>query len=169
MSEVDLLNSHKFIDGRLVSARIMRLIDAIREYCDELDVHWIPPEARTDGQAAFRIVHTPLGKPPHVIKYVQTEDDFDERILQSIIAGDQRNGEIHLSDFEAWQAAQNLIKQQEYLDRLEEAHDVALHYANSNKNTYKVNDDMVFIEGRPGNQARVSRKMHLGPNGKRGR
>lgn len=169
LNRMDLLNGHQFIDGNLVSSKIRRIIDAIREYSDELEVQWIPPAARSEGQAAFRILHTPVGQPPYVIKHVQTEEEFDERILKNIIAGDQRNGQTSLTEYEAWEEAGRRIQHQEALDKMEELHDIAYHYARSNKNTYRVNDSLVFKEGSPGNKAADSRKVHLGPTGKRGK
>ncbi len=157
----DLINGHKFIDGRLVSAKIQRLVDAIREYSHELDVKWIPPEARSEGQAAFKVIHNPPGQPSYTVRHIQTEEEFDERILQGIIAGDQRNGKASVSDFEAWSEAQNLLKQQEFLDDLEAKHDLAASMLRSNKDTYRVDKNTVFKEGQPGNHAHESRKRYF--------
>ena len=116
---------HIFVDGQLVSEKIHRIIQAIKDYEPELDVAWIPPGARREGQAAFAIIHRPVGKAEYVLFYVQNEDEFDERVLYKIIYCDGRNGQVTLSELEAFEAGQKLLKRQAYLDALEEAHDMA--------------------------------------------
>ena len=74
-------------DGSWVSERISRVVDLIREYDHRLDVRWIRPADREPGDAAFAIIElTPDG--PRTAFLVQTEDEFDERVLARIYAAD---------------------------------------------------------------------------------
>ena len=151
----DLDNAHVIVGDTFVSQRIVQLVEAIRDYSSELDVEWVPPRARRPGQAAFAIKHTPTnGNPPYVIKYVNSEEEFDERILMAIIQGDQRVNGAKISDFEAWEQAQSRLKKQKKLDEMEEAHDVALHVFKSPLNSYRVNKELLIKEGIPFNAHR---------------
>jgi hypothetical protein len=135
---------HIFVDGQLVSEKISRVVQSIKEYEPELDVQWIPPGDRSEGEAAFAIIHRPVGNAEYVMFYVQDEKDFDERVLYRIIVNDQRNGKKSLSELEAWEASQKLIAEQEYRDKLEEAHDMARFVLRSPKHKIKINKDLVI-------------------------
>lgn len=154
---LDLHNSHIPIDGTFVPERVVRIIEAINDYSDgQLEVRWIPPRGRKPNQAAFTIwCHPTDGQPEYCVKAIKDEDEFDERVLKAIIAGDQRNGAVKLSDFEAWEAAQALIKKQERLDALEAVQDMVKHIIATNKNTYVVDKDLVIKEGIPFNAKRL--------------
>lgn len=141
--------SHEVIEGQFVSTKIANLVTAIREYCEEINVHWIPPAAREEGQAAYRIVHYPAGQEPYIMFTVRRDEDMDERILQRIIQNDQRFSEVTLSEYDAWQEAQRRLKHQEFLDRIEEANDIAHHVLQSRLHKYKVNKN-ITIEDRGG-------------------
>lgn len=79
-------------DGSWVSERISRVVDLIREYDPRLDVRWIPPAAREPGDAAFAIIElTPEG--PRTAFLVQTEEEFDERVLARIYGADSKNSD----------------------------------------------------------------------------
>lgn len=125
MTDIDLTQSHVFVDGRLVSAKVERIVQAIKDYEPEIDVEWIPPEAREEGQAAFAIIHRPVGKPHYVCFYVKDESEFDERVLLKLIYNDQRNGERQMSELEAFEKTQALLQRQAWLDKVEEANDIA--------------------------------------------
>lgn len=149
-----LHNSHKMIDGRFVSAKHSQLVQAIKEYEPELEVKWIPPEHRTEGEAAFAIVHDAPGNAPYVLFYVKTEEEFDERVLARIIYNDQRaTGGQQYTELEAAEQAVKRMEQQEFLDMLEEQSDIAAHVIRSPLNTYKVNDNLVIKDGIPFNAA----------------
>ena len=145
---------YEFREGHLVSQEVARVVEAIKEYEPEIDVEWLPQSARTDGQAAFRIVHRPVGQPEFVLFHVKDESQFDMRVLQRIIANDQRNGKHTLSDFEAWEEAQRLVEHQKFLDEMEQRADIAKHLLNTHLNTYKVDDNLIVKEGIPFNVAK---------------
>src|SRR5690349_11077360 len=150
----DIHNGHLMIDGRLVSARIERIVLAIKDYEPELEVTWIPPQKRSEGEAAFAIIHNAPGNAPYILFYIQTEEEFDERVLYRIIANDQRNGEHTYSELEAAEMTQKLVQEQEWLDRMEEANDIAAHILRTPLNTYKVNDNFIVKDGIPFNAAK---------------
>lgn len=155
-------NSHVVIDGQFVSSRVSQVVEAINEYYGgEVQVKWVPPGARSEGQAAFAIEHHAPGQHPYVIFYVKTEEEFDIRVLHKLIFNDQRNGKTTLSELEAYDRAQAALRRQEFLDAMEEAGDIAYHILKSPKNTYKVNDDLVIREGIPFNTADWGRRKHL--------
>lgn len=145
---------HVAIDGQLVSQRVAQVVQAIRDYSPELDVEWIPPAHRRPDQAAFKIIHRPLGGQPYVIFHVKTEDEFDARVLKRIIAGDQRNGRVQYSELEAAEEAAKRVAHQRWLDELEEKHEMAHALLKTDKSVYKFNDDLIFKEGVPYNVAR---------------
>lgn len=153
-----LANAHVMQGGHLVSGEISRIIEAIRQYEPELDVEWVPPAARREGQAAFAIVHRPRGGEDYVLFYVKDEADFDERVLRRIIYNDQRSGKQVYNEFAAAERARELVQQQKHADELEAAADVAAHILKSHKNTYKVSDDLIIKDGIPFNIAKIGRR-----------
>lgn len=154
---MDFHNSHVMIDGQFVSAKVERIVLAIKDYEPTLQVKWVPPSEREEGQSAFAIIHDAPGNAPYVMFYVKSEDEFDERVLQRIIYNDQRTTTHTYSELEAWERAQALVQKQEHLDQMEEAQDIAYHVFKSPLNTYKVNNDLVVKEGIPFNAARRHR------------
>lgn len=149
-------NSHIMVDGQFVSAKAERIVLAIKEYERTIEVKWIPPGNRSPGEAAYAIIHNEPGNKPYVMFYVQNDEDFDERVLQRIIYNDQRKtGKQQYSELEAWEASQKLVQEQEFLDALEEMHDVAAHIIRTPLNTYKVNDNLVIKDGIPFNAAKL--------------
>lgn len=150
---MDLGNSHIMVDGQFVSAKVERVVLAIKDYEPRLEVRWVPPGARKEGQAAFQVVYKEDGLPEYTLFYVQKDEDFDERVLQRIIVNDQRNGAVKWDEFAAWEKSNELVAQQEYLDKMEEANDIAAHILRTNLNTYRVSDDLVIKDGIPFNAA----------------
>lgn len=142
-------------DGRLVSQRIAQVVDAIREYNPELDVKWVPPEARREDQAAFQIWHNPPGQEPYCFMHVKNEDEFTTAVLMRIIAGDQRNQKLEYSEIEAAEEAAKRVAYQRWADIRDEKIDLMYHILKSPLNTYKVSKDLVIKDGIPMNAARL--------------
>lgn len=141
---MDLTQSHVFVDGHLVSAKAQRIVQAIKDYEPELEVKWVPPNARTEGQAAYAIIHDAPGNAPYVLFYVQNDEEFDERVLAKIIANDQRSGKQNYSDFEAWEQTKKLLARQEFLDKMEEAKDIAKFVAKTHLNTIRIDKNLTI-------------------------
>jgi hypothetical protein len=141
---MDLTQSHVFVDGHLVSAKAQRIVQAIKDYEPELEVKWVPPAARAEGQAAYAIIHNAPGNSPYVLFYVQKDEDFDERVLAKIIVNDQRNGKQAYSDFEAWEQTNKLLERQAFLDKMEEAKDIAAFVAKTHLNTIRIDKNLTI-------------------------
>lgn len=139
-------DKHVVVDGHFVSQRISQLVRALQDYCPEIEVLWVPPSARMNEEAAFKIMHRPEGRDAYCITTVKTEDDFDERLLKKIIAGDQRSGEVRYTDFEAWETAQKLAEKQVWEDSLEEANELALALIKTNKSNYIIDKNMKLTD-----------------------
>lgn len=168
----DMLHGHKFIDGYLVNSDVERIVRAIRDYSDEVEVKWLPPNARTreDGSQApaYAIIHNPVGQPPYVMFYVKNDEDFNDKVLFRIISSDQRSGSPKWNEFTAWEETQKRIQTQEHIDRQAEAADLAYHMLKTKKHDYRVNSGLRVTEGTRGNTANEHRKLILGPKGNRG-
>ena len=142
-------------DGSLVPQHVIQVIQAIREYNEELDVEWVPPRARKPGIAAFKIVHRPIGGEPYTIFHVQNEDEFDSRVLMRIIHGDASvNGQPKYSQLEAAEEAARRVAHQAFLDSLQEQEEMARALLKTDKSVYKFNKDLIFHEDRIGNVAK---------------
>ena len=138
-------------DGHFVSQRVAQVIEAIREWEPEIEVQWIPPDARSAGDAAFRIMHYPAGREPYVIRHVKSEEEFDSRILYELMRGDQRNGALKLSDIEAAEAAAKAVAKQRARDEMEESIEKMYYVFRSKLNTYRLDKDTVIKDGIPFN------------------
>lgn len=83
---LDLPTVHE--DGRFISAKVSRIIELIREYDHRLNVVWIPPDQRAPHEPAFAITER-LGDGRDVVAfYVQSEEQFDESVLERVYLGD---------------------------------------------------------------------------------
>ena len=152
---MDLTNSHQFIDGQFVSSEVHRVVQAIKDYEPAIDVQWLPVGAREPGQPAFKVTYAPVGEEPFILFYVKDESEFDMRVLQRIIANDQRRtGKVEYTEYEAWEMAQQAIAKQKAHEEMEAQADVIAHVLQSRKNTYKVNDDLIIKDGIPFNVAK---------------
>lgn len=149
---------HIVVGDHFINENVSRVVEAIHDYEPLIEVQFIPPQARAiPGQRilpAFKLVyHNPDG-PDYTLFHVEDEAQFDQRVLQRIIVNDQRNGKSSLSDYEAWEESQRLIAKQAYLDKIEEAADIAAHVLKTHKNDYRVSADIRFKEGIPFNVAK---------------
>lgn len=120
---LDLPIAHE--DGSFVSAKVTRVVELIREYDSKLDVRWIPPAARTDGEAAFCIVEeTQVPGEYRTIMLVQTEDEMDERILARLYSMDAHKNDVQARS-EALHKAHSDMMRKQWEDRMEQAADEA--------------------------------------------
>lgn len=132
---IDLPVLHQ--DGSLVSAKVSRIIELIRDYDSNLDVRWVPPGARSSGDAAFAIIEkTPDGYRTAFL--VQTEEEFDERILARIYQGDSRvQGDVKIC-IENMQKALDAEKARKQQDMMDEAEDIARHFIRNPKHRVQI-------------------------------
>jgi hypothetical protein len=146
-------NRYEYRDGQFVSQRVAQVVEAIHEYCPEIEVQWIPEGQRDADTAAFRLIHHIPGGEPYIIRYVKTEQEFDARVLKELMLGDQRFGKLTIGEIEAAEAAAKAVARQRFLDGIEEANEIAHSVFKSNKSTYKINKDLVISDYLLGNQA----------------
>lgn len=125
-------------DGSWVSEKVSRIVELIREYDHNLDVRWIPPRARKPGDAAFAIIEMTQDG-PRTAFLVQTEEEFDERVLARIYNADSRvHGDVTIR-IDDMNRAQQALKQKEWLEQLEQAHDEARFMWRTGKHQVKHN------------------------------
>jgi len=137
-------------DGSLVSVKIDRVIEAIKEYDPRIDVQWIPPKAREPGDAAFRLVYTNDNGTQYVMFFINTEEEFDSRVLQRIYMADQRTGAKQYSEVEAAELAAKEVARRRNADAMAEATDMAMHAFRSRKHNYKINKDITIRDDHGG-------------------
>jgi hypothetical protein len=139
------------VDGQFVSQRISQVIEAIHERYPDVEVQWIPPGARSEGEAAFRLIHRPEGGEPYIIRHVKTEEEFTTAVLMDLIAGDQQYNKVTISMVEAAEEAARLVAEKRWQDEMEETMEIMHTVFNSPLNTYRLNKDVVIKEGIPFN------------------
>lgn len=150
-------DGYRIDSGQLISERVQRIVMAINDYEPNIRVEWIPDrQAKEQQQMQFKIVYAPPGEPEFILFFVKDEEEFDERVLQRIIVNDQRNGEHTWDEFSAAEETKKRIEKQVFYDAMEEASEMAAAVLKSSKDTYKINDQLVFKEGLPFNAAKVS-------------
>lgn len=130
-------------DGSWVSERISRVIELIREYDSALDVKWIPPDRRGEGDPAFAITETRQGR-EYVAFYVQSEKDFDERILARIYAGDSTRTNV-MSELDAYNEAVRAVQARKKEDERAEMHELAFSMLRSPLHTYRHNGKKINL------------------------
>jgi hypothetical protein len=109
-------------DGHFISERVSRVVDIIRETWPMLDVKWIPPEIRSPGEAAFVIVERLVDGREVVVFHVQTEEEFDHRILARIEQGDNAKGGV-LESLEAEERALRRYQAKQLQEQIDEQND----------------------------------------------
>jgi hypothetical protein len=126
-------------DGSFISERVARIVELIREYDYRLDVEWIPPAARREGDDAFRVIeHTADGRKA-VVMGIATEDEFDERVLARIYGADNKNWDVQ-ERMEAANRAHREYQRKRREEIMEENNQMAAAILRSPKSTYKIGD-----------------------------
>lgn len=132
--DVDLPTAHD--DGRFISAKVSRVVELVREYDHRLDVKWIPPNLRGDGDPAFAITEKLRDGSEVVAFYVQNEEDFDERVLARVIDSDNTQNNVG-ARVEAQNAAVRLMAEQRRREEVAAYADFAGSVIRSRKHTYR--------------------------------
>lgn len=143
--------THVAVDGQFVNQKVAQVVAAIIDYCPDLSVEYIPEGVRLKGDAAYRIIHSPVGSPSYVVMHVKNDDEFDARVLKRIIAGDQRNGKVSMGEIEAAEEAAKRVAFQVWQDKRDEDIDKMFHVLKSPLNTYKLDKDTIIKDGIPFN------------------
>lgn len=134
--DVDLPAVHD--DGRFVSAKVSRIVELIREYDNRLDVKWVPPDRRGAGDPAFAITERLQDGSEVVAFYVNSEVDFDERVLARIYEGDTTKSDVQ-ARIDAQNAAAKAVQDARHRDEWYAQADLMTSMIRQGKNTYKHN------------------------------
>jgi len=110
-------------DGHFISAKVSRIVELIRQYDDRLDVAWVPPEYRQEGDAAFAITERIADGRTQVVMYVNSEEEMNESVLARIYESDVENNDV-LGKIEANNRAVRNAEALRRRDEMEEAHDL---------------------------------------------
>lgn len=146
------------IDGHFVSQKQIRINEILQDYDPNLQLQWIPPNERREGDIAFRVVHFPPGKSPYLIC---TAEEADERLLAKVFEADQRNSPNKLSYIENYNNALELVRAKEAREEREEDHEIAAAAIRNTKSYYHIKNkegELVDLE-RPGR--RYARKTYI--------
>ena len=132
--DVDLPAAHD--NGMFISAKVSRIVELIREYDHHLDVKWIPPNMRASSDPAFAITES-LGDGREVVAfYVQSEADFDERVLARIYEGDNTKHNVQSITDAKNEAALNVLHAKQREER-EAYYSLLGSMITSQKHTYR--------------------------------
>jgi len=123
-------------DGHFTSARVIRLIEIIREKWPSLDVKWIPREMRSENEPAFLIVEQFQGQELPVF-FVQDEEQFDGTVIERLIMSDSQEHNVH-DVVEARNKAVRLVQDKIKEDIKEERIDMVKAAVKSGKFGYTV-------------------------------
>lgn len=132
--DVDLPTAHD--DGRFISAKVSRIVELVREYDNRLDVKWVPPDLRGADDPAFAITERLRDGSEVVAFYVQDESEFDERILQRIILGDNAHHSVE-ARINAENAAAAAVAEKRRRDEVLDYADLARSMIVTGKHTYR--------------------------------
>ena len=123
-------------DGHFASARVVRLIEIIREKWPSLDVKWIPREMRGEDEPAFLIVEQFQGQELPVF-FVQNEEQFDGTVIERLIMSDSEQHNVH-DVVEARNQAVRLVSEKVKQDAMDEKLDMVRHAIKSGKFGYTI-------------------------------
>lgn len=132
--DVDLPVVHD--NGMFISAKISRIVELIRDYDNNLDVKYVPPQMRQDGDAAFMITERLRDGREVVAFYVQSECDFDEDVLAKVYESDNAHHNVQ-SVMESKNKAATAVRHAREREEREAHYDVMLSMITSKKHTYR--------------------------------
>jgi hypothetical protein len=131
--DVDLPVVHD--NGMFINGKVSRVVQLVREYDHRLDVKWIPPNMRGADDPAFAITER-LGDGREVVAfYVQNEAEFDERVLERILLGDNKNNDVQ-ARVEAQNLAARALAESKRREEVAAYADFARSVITSRKHTY---------------------------------
>jgi hypothetical protein len=132
--DVDLPAAHD--DGHFISGKVSRIVELVREYDSNLDVVWVPPERRGADDPAFAVTERLTNGSTVVAFYVQSEAEFDERVLERIILGDNKNHDVQ-ARMEAKNLAARASAEARAREEREQYYDLMGSMIRSGKSTYR--------------------------------
>lgn len=122
-------------DGHFVSEKQRRIAEILRDYDPSLELQWIPPDQRSESDAAFRVVHRAPGRAPYL---VLTASELDERLLARVFAADQqRASQPVLSFIENYNNALEMSRAKEAMEKRQEDHELAAAILRNRKSHFR--------------------------------
>lgn len=130
-------------DGRFVSEKQERIAAMIRDFDENLQLVWIPPEHRHENDTAppFAIVCTPRDREPYIVFTIK-EDELDERVIARLINGDNTKNDP-LAWAQAQEDADEAYRLKKAMDKAEERMDFVKTVVGSNKHSFRHNGKII--------------------------
>lgn len=125
-------------DGHFINAEVSRIVELIREYDSRLDVKWIPPELRMEGDAAFSVIERSSDGKEHVVFHVESEELFNASVLTRLYLADVEHNDVQ-GRIEAGNRAIRNAESLRQRDLIEEQHDLMKTLLKSPKHHFKHN------------------------------
>lgn len=126
--------------GHMLSAEHLRIAEILHDYNPQLDLVWIPPEARLpeDKDLFYAVRCTPSdGRKPYIVFQLR-ESEIDHRVLERVFESDTSKNDV-LSTLERREAALRLVEMKRQMDEAEERRAFVKSVFSSRKSTYKHN------------------------------
>lgn len=126
------------MDQAFMSDEHRRVAEVISEYNHELKIVFVPPEKREFNESQpFALVHSPLGKPPYVVRRLSYAE-LNPGLVAWVYNNDQATTNV-AERIENFYKADLALKEKELREQKAADRDMALTILKSPKNTYKHN------------------------------
>lgn len=130
-------------DGHFVSERHERIAAMIKDFDEELELAWVPPEHRAanDNTPPFAVICRPRDKQPYIVFTIK-EDELDERVIARLINGDNTHNDP-LAWAQAQEDADEAYRLKQQMDAAEERMDFVKTVVGSNKHSFRHNGKII--------------------------
>ena len=140
---IDLSNTYVMDNEHgALSVKHMRIAEIIRDYNPELELAFIPKNARSAFDAEpFAVIHNMPNGNRYVVMTCK-EEEVDERLLAKVFMADHKNGDV-LKRLEAEEAARRAMLLKQQMDEEEDRQDFVKsvikgkHYYRHNGKVYR--------------------------------
>lgn len=125
--------------GRFINQKHRRVAEVVNEYDPELELAWIPPESRDEGDVfPYVVIHNHPNGDRQAVAYF-TEDEIDERVIEHLFENDFRkhNPQDLFDKMEAHNLAVKLLEQKTIQEKYDAELDVVVSALKSGKHWYK--------------------------------
>lgn len=125
------------VDGHWISDRVSRIVEIINDLDPNIKVKWIPADVRGPNEPAFALFECAPNRPEYIMFYVNTEAEFDERVIERILSIDGVRNPLSLESIDKKNAAVKLVQLKKQMEELEASHELAASIYKSPKTRYK--------------------------------
>lgn len=128
-------------DGQWVSEKYERLASVIKDYDENLELCWIPPDRRTrEDKAPYCVVYNDPARPgKRDVVFYASELDTPEDILARLWTADDKRGDVQ-ARMDAHNAAVEALRLKKLDDEMQEANSQAEFLHRSPLNYLKMRD-----------------------------